>query len=67
MIKRIRINPNLSQEVGYMLGLQKKVCILKDKKLDKINTDLSSWIYQEYTKDTLEKQLVQWLKNNKFI
>lgn len=67
LIKRIRINPNLSQEVGYMLGLQKKVCILKDKKLDKINTDLSSWIYQEYTKDTLEKQLVQWLKNNKFI
>lgn len=64
--KRIRINPNMSQEVGYMLGLQKKVCILKDIKLDKLPSDLAGKIYVEYDGDNdndLEEQLGEWLTN----
>lgn len=62
--KRIRINPNMSQEVGYMLGLQKKVCVLKNKKLDKLPTDLAGKIYVEYDgEDDLKEKLGEWLKN----
>lgn len=64
LFKRIRINPNMSQEVGYMLGLQKKVCILKDKKLDKLPTDLAGRIYVEYCNDVdLKKKLGEWITN----
>lgn len=64
LFKRIRINPNMSQEVGYMLGLQKKVCILKDKKLDKLPTDLAGRIYVEYSDEfDLKKQLGEWITN----
>lgn len=62
--KRIRINPNMSQEVGYMLGLQKKVCILKDKKLDKLPTDLAGRIYVEYeNEEDLKQRLGEWITN----
>lgn len=65
--KRIRINPNMSQEVGYMLGLQKKVCILKDKKLDKLPSDLAGKIYVEYQdKNDLENKLSEWLYGKGF-
>lgn len=60
--KRIRINPNMSQEVGYMLGLQKKVCILKDKELVKLPADLAGKIYVEYENENdLDKKLSEWL------
>lgn len=64
--KRIRINPNMSQEVGYMLGLQKKVCVLKDIRLDNLPSDLAGKIYVEYDSNNdsdLEKQLGEWLTN----
>lgn len=66
--KRIRINPNMSQEVGYMLGLQKKVCILKNKELDKLPTDLAGKIYVEYEgEDDLNNKLEEWLVTKKII
>lgn len=67
--QRIRINPNLSQEVGYMLALQKKVCILKHNSLKKINTDLADRIYVPFSdkEGSLFKAVVSWLKNKKFI
>lgn len=62
--KRIRINPNMSQEVGYMLGLQKSVCVLKSKKLDKLPIDLAGKIYVEYEgEEDLKEKLGEWLKN----
>lgn len=61
-LRRIRINPNMSQEVGYMLGIRKKVCILKDKKLDKLPIDLAGKIYVEYKdKNDLKNKLCEWL------
>lgn len=60
--KRIRINPNMSQEVGYMLGIQKKVCILKNKKLEKLPTDLAGRIYVEYeNEEDLKQRLGEWI------
>ena len=62
--EKIRINSNLSFEVGYMLSLQKKVCILKEKKLPKLNSDLCSKIYVEFefkkNKD-LKNKLKEWI------
>ena len=65
--RRIRINPNLSQEVGYMLALQKKVCILKHRNLEKIPSDLAGKIYVEFTAESLEEDLTNWLKNKQII
>ena len=50
-----------------MLGLQKKVCILKEKKLENIPIDLANRIYVEYTKKDLEKKLQEWLVSKKII
>lgn len=69
--EKIRINSNLSFEVGYMLSMQKQICILKDKKLTKLNSDLCSKIYVEFDKDdttnNLEQSLTEWLRNKKII
>ena len=63
LFKRIRINPNLSQEVGYMLGIQKKVCILKDGKLKHLPTDLAGKIYVPFENDEdLKKNLGEWIE-----
>lgn len=58
----IRINSNLSMEVGYMLGLQKKVYILKHEKLPKINSDLAEYIYVSFNKESLEQAIIDLLK-----
>lgn len=57
----VRINPNMSQEVGYMLALQKPVCILKDYKLKNIPSDLAGKIYVQYKKTDIEEKLTDWL------
>lgn len=62
-MKKARINPNMSQEVGYMLALQKPVCILKDQNLKKIPTDLAGRIYVQYSEKNLGKKLNDWLKS----
>lgn len=65
--KIIRINPNLCLEVGYMLGLQKKVCFLKSHTLDKMNTDLAERVFVSFDDKNLETKLVAWLRNKHFI
>ena len=57
-----RINANMSQEVGYMLALQKDVCILKGENLEKIPTDLSEKVYVAYNDKNLEDKLRGWLE-----
>jgi len=60
-------NPNVSLEVGYMLGLDKKVCLLKDKTLRELNTDLVGKLYKPFdtrdVKNTLEQVLEKWLED----
>ncbi len=58
----VRINANLSQEVGYMLALQKQVCILKEDGLDKVPSDLAEKIYVQYKESDLEEKLRNWLE-----
>jgi len=49
------INPNLALEVGYMLGIGKKICYLKDNSLPQLPVDLISKIYTKYKKTKTAK------------
>ena len=41
-------NPNVSFEVGWMFGLQKQVCLLKDRTLKTLHTDLVGKLYRTF-------------------
>ena len=60
-------NPNVSLEVGYMMGIGKNVCLLKDQTLTNLQTDLIGKLYKPFdlqdVEDTLPKQLEKWLKD----
>jgi len=64
------INPNVSLEVGYMMGLGKKVCLLKDSKLKGLKTDLAGKLYKPFSiktiKNSINEQLSKWVRD-KFI
>lgn len=64
------INPNVSLEVGYMMGIGKKVCLLKDSTLKGLQTDLAGKLYKPFSIQTIEKsiseQLSKWV-SDKFI
>lgn len=47
-IEQDEFNPNVSLEVGYMIALGKRVCLLKDQTLPKLHTDLVSKLYKEF-------------------
>jgi CheY-like chemotaxis protein len=66
----LKINPNLSLEVGYMLALQKKVGLLKDNSLPRLNSDLDEKLYIPFNIHNpvdLKEKLEIWLKNKGFI
>lgn len=58
-------NPNVSLEVGYMMALGKPVCLLKDKTLDSLQTDLIGRLYEPFDTqnpaDTIPPVLEKWL------
>lgn len=58
-------NPNVSLEVGYMLGLGKNVLLLKDRTLRALPTDLTGRLYRAFdTRDvetTLPQEVTKWL------
>lgn len=58
-------NPNLSLEVGYMLGLGKDILVLKDKTLKLLPTDLIGRLYREFdTRNvtmTLPAEVERWM------
>jgi len=60
-------NPNVSLEVGYMLGMGKNVLLLKDRTLRQLQTDLAGKLYKQFdTNDvdgTLPAQVERWLKD----
>lgn len=64
-------NPNVSLEVGYMLGLEKNVCILKDSSLKTLHSDLAGRIYQPIDIFNLEESLPsvlnKWLLDKELI
>jgi hypothetical protein len=64
-------NPNVSMEVGYMLGLGKSVCFLKDCTLKTLHTDLAGKLYRVFDPQdpagTIPQQLFAWMHEKGFI
>ncbi len=60
-------NPNVTLEVGYMLGMGKDVLLLKDKTLKSLSTDLTGRLYKPFdTTDvsgSMPAQVVKWLND----
>jgi hypothetical protein len=58
-------NPNVSLEVGYMMASRRPVCLLKDKTLSTLHTDLVGKIYRTFDPqnptETIPEQLRQWM------
>jgi hypothetical protein len=58
-------NPNVSLEVGYMLGMGKNVLLLKDKTLKSLQTDLAGKLYKPFdttdVDNTMPQQIEKWL------
>lgn len=65
------INSNVSVEIGYMLALKKKVCLLKERSLDKLHSDFAGIIYNEFDIDNVEesipKTLEKWMRFEKIV
>ena len=61
-------NPNVSLEVGYMMASRKAVCLLKDKTLPTLHTDLVGKIYRTFDPQTptatIPEQLRQWMDDH---
>jgi hypothetical protein len=64
-------NPNVALEVGYLLAMDKPVCILKDKSVKQIQADLIGKLYQEFdsqnAKMTIPPVLTKWLSHKGII
>ena len=60
-------NPNVSLEIGYMMGLRKHVCLLKDETLQSLHADLTGRLYRRFDANdptrTIPPQLTKWLKD----
>ena len=58
---------NVALEVGYMFALGRPVCLLKDRTLKALPTDLVGKLYREfdcYSADqTIPDQLTKWLRD----
>ena len=70
-IEAEEFNPNVSLEVGYMLALKKPVCLLKDKTLKTLHTDLVGKLYKEFDPQnpgkTIPDRISQWLLDKEII
>jgi nucleoside 2-deoxyribosyltransferase len=62
--------PNVAFEVGYLGALIKPVCILKDRTLQTLPTDLLGSLYYEFDVENLKKSiktaLRQWVARQAF-
>lgn len=58
-------NPNVSLEVGYVLGMGKNVLLLKDKTLKSLQTDLTGKLYKAFdtadVDNTMPPHIEKWL------
>jgi len=64
-------NPNVSLEVGYMLGIGKHVCYLKDRTLKTLQTDLIGKLYREFDplscEETIRPAVWRWMEDKGLI
>jgi len=60
-------NPNVALEVGYMFALGKPVCLLKDRTLKTLHTDLAGKLYRAFDAldpiETIPHELGRWLRD----
>jgi hypothetical protein len=56
-------NPNVSLEVGYLLALNKQVCLLKEKTLPNLTSDLVGKLYREFNIEDCEISISNVLRN----
>ncbi len=63
-------NANVALEIGYMLGLKKEVCLLKEKSVAALPSDLQGRLYTEFDMfsvlPTIESSLTRWLRDRRF-
>lgn len=64
-------NPNVSLEVGYMMGMGKQVLLLKDKSLSSLHTDLAGKLYKQFDifdiQSSLSTHIGKWLSDKGFV
>lgn len=61
-------NPNVSYEVGYIHALKKHACLLKEKTLPTLHTDIAGKLYQEFDimyPESLSSAINAWLKDKR--
>jgi hypothetical protein len=56
-------NPNVSLEAGYLMGLHKPICLLKEKSLETLPSDLVGRLYQEFNIEQCDISISNVLKN----
>lgn len=60
-------NPNVSLELGYMYAMQKPVCLLKDRTLHALHTDLVGKLYRQFNfqnpGESIPPVLSKWLSD----
>jgi hypothetical protein len=66
-IEQDDFNPNVSLEVGYMMAMGKDVCLLKDRTLRTLHTDLVGRLYRTFDPQdplsTIPIELTKWMKD----
>lgn len=64
-------NPNVSLEVGYSLALNKPVCLLKDRTLKTLHTDLVGRLYRTFDPQdpvkSIPPELTKWMRDRGII
>lgn len=70
-LKNDIFNANVSFELGYMMALGKRVCLLKDNTLVNLHSDLGGLMYEEFDPDCIDKTipsaLSKWALNSGII
>lgn len=70
-IEREDFNPNVSLEVGYIIALSKHVCLLKDRTLTALHTDLVGKLYKTFDPQdpiaSIPPVLTKWMQDRKII
>lgn len=61
-------NPNVTLELGYMLGLRKRCLLLREKRLPKMPSDVVGHLYKPWdafdAQTTVSRQVERWLQTD---
>ena len=61
-------NPNVSLELGYLMGRGKRTLLLKEKRLPKVPTDVVHRLYKEFDgydiENSIKREVGQWISRD---